>query len=292
MSLGTFILLLVMALFGGLSDVFRKMMLKDVPEYVGLSTIMLVFAVPTGLLMLTWYGVPEFNIKVVYALSGSIPLYATTIYILFRALKEGEISLIAPIIGLTPVATMIGEFLVLGQVPSIIGMVGIAVVTMGTYMLHMHKLEDGILSPFRNMSKDLGTRYALVFVVLFIPLVPLEKMVVAESNPAVAMIAESLALGIIFAMLAAFKNPTDFKKAWEHKETVSIAAVCWSTSMVFLYAGLALTLASYVMAVRSLAILVALTLGWHMFGEPVEKRIPGASLIIAGIIMIALSKPV
>src|SRR3989344_8294931 len=75
-------------------------------------------------------------------------LYPIQTYLLFRAIREGEISTVTPVMALLPVFNVVTSFFLLGEIPSMIGFLGIVLIVWGTYFMLKNKSEPGVKNNF------------------------------------------------------------------------------------------------------------------------------------------------
>ena len=115
---------------------------------------------------------------------------------MYRALREGELSHVTPIMALLPVFNIVSSFLIIGESPTIFGFFGIAIIVIGTYIL----LTDGI-------KKGIGERYnkAVLYMIIATFCVAigstLDKVSISVSTPVFYSFMNTLGASIIFLIL-------------------------------------------------------------------------------------------
>ena len=78
------------------------------------------------------------------------------------AIKVSEISIVGPLITLTPGFVIVIEWLILGDIPSSMGFLGIALLCIGSYILGLNVLRQRWYTPFLRLFTNHGSRYAVI----------------------------------------------------------------------------------------------------------------------------------
>ena len=104
----------------------------------------------------------KFNYQFFEALiiSGLINITSTILY--HRALFKGDISIVIPILSLTPLFLLFLSPLIVGEFPDSWGLIGTILIVAGSYLLNINIKKQNIFSPFKSLVKDQGTRYMLI----------------------------------------------------------------------------------------------------------------------------------
>src|SRR3989344_9075916 len=72
-------------------------------------------------------------------------LYPIQTYFMYRAVREADISTVTPVMCLLPVFNVGTSFLLLGEIPSFFGWIGIILIVFGTYFILRQK-KDNVVS--------------------------------------------------------------------------------------------------------------------------------------------------
>src|SRR6202051_186388 len=112
------------ARFGNFSLSFILTSFALIPTLV----LFLFFPIPQNIFALPWhFWWPLFIIWIV--------LYPLQNYLLYRSLREGELSEVAPVSALLPVFNIATSFIGIGELPSAFGFAGILATAVGVYVL-------------------------------------------------------------------------------------------------------------------------------------------------------------
>ena len=77
-------------------------------------------------------------------LISSIVVYPLQVYLYVRAVREGELSAVAPLMTITPIFNIVTSLVLIGEVPSLLGVLGIASIAVGVYLLLEKKIPTTV----------------------------------------------------------------------------------------------------------------------------------------------------
>ena len=257
--------------------------------------------------------------------SGSINAVATPLIV--WALKHGDLSLVAPLTSLTPLFMLGTGVLVLGEVPSALGGLGVAVIVAGAYLLNLTDRRLGLLAPFRALVRDAGARAMLLVAFLYSVSSTYDKVGTQASSPLFWAASVQAVVASVLVPLAAWRwrirrrrsgvsgssdpsrqtgprsprDPTTTATA-EDGAAATLAGVEVGPVTATLLAGailaiglaaqmtaLTLTLAAYVISVKRISTLFGVLLGHALFHEAdLRQRLLGAAVMLAGFVLLTL----
>jgi drug/metabolite transporter (DMT)-like permease len=253
----------------------------------GIAGLMLAAAVT---IMAPW---PPLPFEFWRTLAFVIPPEIGGMLFLTLALREGEVSVVQPIMGLLPLLVMAGGVLFLHEVPSPLAVVGIVFVAAGLYFVGLRQGES-LLEPIRALATSRASWYAVLATLFWTVTSLLHKVGIAIVGPMpwAATLTLFSGLGLAAALpLVAWKTGSIGAPArvvpW--MRLVALTGVCYAIQQVGLQNAMGLAQAGYVIAVASLSILMATALGvlW-LREEGGAYRIVGALLVSVGAGLIAL----
>jgi uncharacterized membrane protein len=91
--------------------------------------------------------------------TGIINVAANVIYM--KALAEGDISEVMPMLSFTPLFLLITSPIIVGEFPSIFGLIGVLLIFFGSYLLNSNLRNKSFWEPLKSLLKKKGTRYML-----------------------------------------------------------------------------------------------------------------------------------
>tara|TARA_R110002020_G_scaffold358857_3_gene571523 strand:+ start:8757 stop:9644 length:888 start_codon:yes stop_codon:yes gene_type:complete len=211
--------------------------------------------------------------------------------LLVKALQEGNLSILGPINSYKSIVGLIFGFVLLGEIPNIWGIIGIAIIIFGSYLV-LDTTEERF-TPALLKNKEIQYRIGAM-VLTAIEAVFVKKVILA-SSPAIAFISWCI-FGAIFSYFLVFLFRVDQKNQISNLTlntiskltflVVCIGTMQLSTNLVFEKIDV-----GYALSLFQLSILVSVLLGYRVFQEKdIKKKVIGSAIMIAGSVMIILLK--
>ncbi len=304
MDATTILPLLVMVIAAGFADVLRKQVLQHVSPFLIIILLCGVFSVPSSVLILAWNGWPTLSDEAWRAL---IPFMCGTSFLLFayyRAMQLCDVSVLAPIMGVVPALVLGKEVFFDGRHVSALGWLGILCSCVGAYALPVlgskkaeHTMWRRFTMPLRSFTTERGMVWAMIALTMFVFVLPSQKrflgFVRAEGQPvftgiAIMMLLESVTHIVLFVpveIIRAKRAPTRTIIPWG---LFAGAGAFWIVHILLLYFAFSVIPAGYAMAIRSLGILVSVTLAGVRLRENIGPRLPAVAMIVLGVCFLSL----
>ncbi|MEE9276276.1 MAG: DMT family transporter [bacterium] len=209
---------------------------------------------------------------------------------LSKALLYGNIGMVTSLWKTSIVWLVILAFFTLGEVPSWLGLAGIAVAMVGVYGLNASRARISFWEPIRVLFTDRGLRYTLLSGLLYAPAVVTFKWAALASNGPVGTLGTYSAAALCTLPIALWKSARHFRqipRLWKGFVGLGLFAAINSLALAEAYQ---MTLTSYVESVKHTEILFAILAGYLFFGERerLMELTAGGSLILGGILLLVL----
>lgn len=255
-----------------------------------------VLTVVVGLPLLLWIDVGALPARFWLLVGATSVAHGVYAYCLTRAYSDGDLSLVYPISRSTPAFVPIPAVVLLGERLSIVGVVGIALVLVGLWMV---QAGDG---PFIRRLLDPGLRFAywtLAATVTY-SLIDREAMQVLDSSPWSSPVPPAV---LYYFLLSAGHLPLFWLLARNRVSNAELTDLVrgrfWGMigAVVAAFASYALILealrtapVSYVVAARQTSVVFVLIFALLWLREtPGRQRVLGALVTVAGVALIALA---
>ncbi|RLG71199.1 MAG: hypothetical protein DRO04_00315 [Candidatus Iainarchaeum archaeon] len=277
----------LLALGSMLSFTFENIALKfslfrDQPAITAffLRLVVLILLFP---FLLIFFQKTSFWFWIVAVLSAFLNTFALFSYV--SALKYAEISEVMPFFGLTPIILVFTSFLILGELPTIAGFVGIVLIFIATYVLNLKSNE--ILSPLYGVYRNKGQQYAILTALLWGLTSDLNKIGVLLSNPIFFIFAECLFISIFFLPIFLKESQKRVYDYFDHR--LLFPGILETFTLLLQYTALMFAPVAYIIAIKRTSIFTTSLVGGFVFKEKeLVKRVLVAMLVVAGIILITL----
>lgn len=232
--------------------------------------------------------------------------------LIFRAMESSDLSLSMPILSFTPVVLIGTSYLLLNEVPSMAGILGICIIVSGSYVLNISAEHEHLLDPVRSMVQNRGSWFMLIVAFLFAASINYDKIAMLNSDPVFGMAFTLLIISAAFSLrmvmpvtwfegsplLPAGGNPATPVTPATNPETplrsylvpavlIGFAGVAECISINVAYT---LQIAPYVIAIKRLSIIFMVLYGTIICAEDeIRTRVLGSLLMVGGAVIILLS---
>ncbi len=221
-----------------------------------------------------------------------VTICAVTAVMLARAFQISEVSLLVPILTFLPVFRLATSYLMLGEIPSVVGIVGVIVIVAGAYYIHAVGRQKSVWMPLVNIYKDMGSMLVLGCVFLWSISTNIEKKMYVQGYSA-ELIAMIMYVGVwvILSVVILIKKQIGLKevikKYWGVAAFIALISVA-----IFIIQTVAIGTApsvSYAIAIKRLDVPLSVLAGWVFYREMyVKRRLVGAIAMCAGAVLIYL----
>jgi len=209
--------------------------------------------------------------------------------LIFRALESSDLSLSMPMLSFTPVFLIGTSYLLLHEVPSAAGALGICIIVSGSYVLNISAGHEHLLDPVKSMVQDRGSWYMLIVAFLFAASINYDKIAMLNSDPVFGMAFTLLIISGAFAILVLFSGRSAGRCLHVPVPAV-MAGIFVTAECISINIAYTLQIAPYVIAIKRLGIIFMVLYGTLLCAEnEVSTRILGSVLMVGGAVIILLS---
>jgi drug/metabolite transporter (DMT)-like permease len=249
----------------------------------------LTYSLPLFLATLPFIRVPSLDrIFAVYFLL-SLPVNGFGFLLHMRAIRVSPLSLTLPYLAFTPVFIFLTGYLVLGEIPSGWGVVGVCVIASGSYVLNINPVEFSPLAPLRAFGREKGAVLMFMAALIYGFGAVAGKKAILHSSVMFFSIVFFLCLnsGFLAGVLLLKKTNVARLRRMPFKGLISggllfVHIIChgWSISM---------TKAVYMIAVKRISIFFGILYGGLLFREKyMAYRLLGTAMMVGGAMLVTL----
>lgn len=228
-----------------------------------------------------------------------VVLQAIYLYCYYRAISIADISYVAPLMTLFSVGNMIGAYIILGQVPTLSGVVGAASIICGAWIISRAKRHSNAESVSAHKKALLLVIAAIVVCSIFSNL---EVKMLEVSNPTSYNFYTSVLtvpFVILVTMILLRSRKQSSRVYWRSVNTsvrsnawpLIIVGVTYTINMLATYqAKITAPNQAYVGAIKAASVIPVVILGVLFFNEKVSrKQWLGIGFMLVGMLLIALN---
>lgn len=214
--------------------------------------------------------------------------YPLNTFLYINAFKHGELSTILPLSSLGPVVSLLLGILFLGQVPSLVAVVGIAIIVLGIYVLQAK--GRFLYHPSKIFTTDKASAYTLLGLLLVAGAGVLDMRAINASGANYYSFVSTLGAVVVLYVAARIGGVRELAQVRVHAKSLTIAGTLFGLS----YQAFGLALVSgplaYVTALRSSsALLIGSCIGFWALKEVVSRqKLLAIGLILSGSAVLAL----
>ncbi|MFB6344873.1 MAG: EamA family transporter [bacterium] len=139
-------------------------------------------AVPILLVFYRTLAVPGIEPLFPVYLGLGVTINIFSFYGYVRAIELTDVSLVSPLLSLSPLFMLFTSWVMLDELPDLMGLLGVLAIVVGTYFLSRTKGGSG-LEPFRRLLQDPGVIWALVVSMVWSITANIDKLAVRTSTP-------------------------------------------------------------------------------------------------------------
>lgn len=220
----------------------------------------------------------------------TLEVIATLFYM--RGLQISPLSVSLPYLSFTPAFIILTGYLILDEKISTQGVIGVFLITIGGYLVHLPRIRRGLLGPIMGIWEERGSFYLLITALIYSVTSVLGKRGVLLSDPLFFALFYFSALSVITTVLLVLLGGKRtisplFQKRSELLYvggTQALMCLChmWALSLVE---------TAYMIALKRTSIIFSVLLGWLLFREGhVKLRLSAVLLMFLGILIITFQK--
>lgn len=266
-----------------------KKILHNSDEYI-VATIPRLFMIPFFAAWLFFVPLPEINttfwLVVIFVVIVALVANLLQLY----AIKISPLSATTPFVTFTPIFLLIFSPLILHEVPSIIGILGVLLGVIGVYFLNISKSKEGFWEPFKVVIKERGSLVMLLVAFMFAITTTFDKVGIKNSDPVFYLIVSQLAMGILYIPLMSYKSKDYKAKIKNDWKGLLFIGLITTGALVAQFIAVKIALVPYVISLKRIAALFGVIYGGIMFKEEhIKERFIGALIMVIGVVLIAFA---
>lgn len=284
-----FLLALSSAFSQATTDALTKKALGHT-DYFMVAWLRNILAVPFLLVALLFVPIPHPDSTFYFAVAAALPLEVIATLLYTRALEISPLSLTMPFLALTPVYLLLTSSVLLGEVPSTAGAVGVCLLGSGAYLLNAHTVKGGgIFAPFKAIYREKGSMMMMAVAAIFAFTSDLSKVAIMHSSPLFFSAFYLVAFSVIFTPISLYLTKTKLSAVRSRMPIFLMIGAALAATSISQNIGMQLTQVSYMIAVKRTSLLFSIGFGYLMFRERnISVRFLGGAVMLVGLVVMAL----
>ncbi len=277
------------ALFESLKDLFSKLGLRQINEYI-IAWSFLVFALPILLPLLLITGIPELSTRYFMALLIGSSINSTVAVLYMKAIKLSDLSVTVPLVTFTPLFLLITSPVIIGEFPEPLGLLGVVLIVMGAYMLNIKEQKQGWAAPFRALLKEAGPRLMLLVAFLWSITANIDRIGVEETSPMFWSVSVMMMMTLLLTPIVIWKTGNPFVHLHGNYRALIPIGVFHGLTILNQMTAISMAMVAYVIAIKRMSTVLSVIWGTLILKEKgITERLTGVIIMIAGVLFITLS---
>lgn len=275
------------AFLESIKDVASKKSLGRIDEYtIAWSLNFFAFIVLLPIILLNPPAKIETSYVIALLISGSGNVITSILYM--KALKTTDLSLSLPLLTFSSIFLLITSPIIGHEFPSPIGIVGVFLIFIGSYMLNITHRKNGFIAPLKALMSSQGARFMLFIAFIWAITSNFDK--IGTNASSASFWGASLCLYASIALLILRRSKMlNFRSFVKNGKILGLIGLLHGIKLVTQMTAIQLTLVAYVISIKRSGIVLGVFWGWLIFKEKgLRTRLPAAALMVAGTILISL----
>lgn len=285
------LLTLCSAFFLASSDALVKKVVAGRNEY-SIAWLRLLFTVPPLAISLLFAEAPPLDWKFFAAFLLALPLEIVALVLYVKALKVSPMSITLPFLSFTPLFLILFSYVILSETLTARGILGIAAISLGSYVLNAHSVRQGVLKPLKAIARERGALFMMATAFIYSITSALGKVAVLHSSAVFFGATYFIAVTVCFAALKGrVGDQTSFRSlTWGDRVSIALSGLLYALMVLSHMVAISISKAAYMVALKRSSILMGVIMGVVFFREKRGgERFLGALIMFAGIILIVMS---
>lgn len=276
---------IINALSLGFLEVFQKKLSGLNPNFITFARMAV--ASPILAVLVTIFSrweIPPLNYWLIIFFIA-VPLEILVAFLATKSVQIAPLSIIAPLSAFTSIFLIPLGFMVLHELPSRLGLIGVLLVIPGSFFLGWRFGEERFLSGFGNILGEPGSWLALFGAFVASLTIVLAKFTFRYAPPLLSAFYTVTIMAIALIPIALAQSSEILRPRF--KNLAWLGAISGG-SIALHYTGLSLIPAVYYISIKRLSMVFGVIFGRIFFHEDhTRERLIGAVLMAAGVILIA-----
>jgi uncharacterized membrane protein len=218
-----------------------------------------------------------------------VSLITVVMWLYFRALQVSPLSLCVPFLAFTPVFLLGTGFVMLGELPPPLKILGVLLIVTGSLVMHRRLFAIGWLAPVKAVIQEKGSRYMLLVSLIFSITNPLDKKLVLMSDVFTESFSYGLGLCISFYFLGRMAGGQFRAAAYKNVRWIVLAGVLDAVSLLLQLASYSYIDVVISVSIKRAGIILSVFSGWLFFRErAITDKVIAASVMFAGVLILYL----
>lgn len=208
------------------------------------------------------------------------------------AIKRSEVSIVGPVLTLTPAFVIMIEWLLTSALPGALGFLGIGLLIIGSYTLAIGSKQEDWYRPLLRLFTDPGSAFTLTAAACFATASTLGRIGIERSDPLSFAVVVAVVNPIVLFALFSIQDRRFYREVLpphlsSQARPLILLGVLFALMRIADQIALSMTLASYAMAVKRSAGLFSVLIGrWYFREGRTRAKLAGSVIMLVGLFVL------
>ncbi len=246
-------------------------------------------ALPFLLLGFLFYNIPKPSADFYLVTVVNVAVFIVAMYLLIKSLQGSDLSKSIPMLNLTPTFLLLTSYVMIGEIPSLQGFIGIIVTIIGAYILNLRYVKGKFFEPFRMIFRKKEIFYMVIVAFLFSITSNLFKLGVQLSNPAYFVFVNYFLASAVLSLLF-FREFKNNELILKNAKWIFIMGISTAAMELLIAVAVNFAIIPYIIALKRTSVIFSVILGFFLFKEKnFRHAFAGAAMMLVGAAIIILS---
>jgi len=281
----------ILSILSGAGDAVAFASIKKLNQ-LGTRMILLLrhlVTLPFLLLGFLFYKIPKVSSGFYLITLANVIIFLIAMYLLVKSIRMSDLSVSIPMLNLTPTFLLLTSYIMLGEAPSVQGVIGIFITIIGCYIVNLRYAKRGYFEPFKMISKNKEVVYMIIVAFLFSITSNLVKIGIKMSNPAYFIFINYLFASVILIALF-FREFENTRLLIKNTKWILTLGVSTAIMEMLIAVAVNFSIIPYILTLKRTSVIFSVLIGFLFFKEKnVKEAIIGAVIMFIGVLLITLS---
>lgn len=283
---------ILLALYSAVINSFVNIVIKDlgvkIDEYAA-GFVRNLLTLPLFWAMVLFTGIPVIKTQFWLFIIILLPFELALTIFYQKAFKLSPVSLVVPIISLSPIFIATVSFFAFGERLTFNHLIAVACFVGGVYFLNLKSSNKNILAPIISLFSQRGVFFMLLVAIILGITVSVGKQAIVSSSPQFFSAVYYSALTLLLFPIYKTKSKLKLKHFMKHKIQLLLLATLNPISSLLVFSAFKIGPTALVQSINSTSTLFSVILAGAFLKEiGIKKRIIASGLIILGSVLIVM----
>jgi len=260
---------LLSAFFAASIDPVAKIALRKSDAYI-VGWFGLLFSIPFLAISFFTSKIPVLTPELFRIMAIAMPFEILAVIFYYKALRTSDISITVPFLALTPIFSAFFAYILMGEILSRQGMVGVCLISIGVYSLNIKEAKYSLLHPLKAIFTNKGSLYMAFVGFLYGVGAVFSKMAMLQMTPETIAFVYMSAVAVCLTPIVLYRMRMGLSKIEKGRDAYlrfALIGILFALACSTYFKSVSMTNIAYTISIKRLSLLMSVGYGWFIFKE-------------------------